>query len=188
MSACAAREGASFRAVAGRVARDRVLELIGRGNRVQLSRRPFRRELAAWIRPNTSPADDGIPGRALGMGSFRSRMAPWLIRTFDVGRRQAAAQRELALRSALIAVLGTQGDDPRAWLSAGAAMMRVLLHASCAGVSASFLSEPIEVPELRARLGEVMGLGGYPQLLLRFGYGPPVPPTPRREIADVLTA
>ena len=39
----------------------------------------FRQELAAWLRPNGSRREDGIPGHALGFGSVASRFAPLLM-------------------------------------------------------------------------------------------------------------
>ena len=55
----------------------------------------------------------------------------------------------------------------------------MLLGARAEGVWASFLNQPIEVPELRPRLRDAIGQSGFPQLLLRMGYGPEVRPTPR---------
>ena len=39
------------------------------------------------------------------------------------------------------------------------------------------------VEELRPRLRDLLGESGFPQLLLRMGYGPEVDPTPRRTVA-----
>lgn len=44
----------------------------------------------------------------------------------------------------------------------------------------------MELPELRGRLGEIIHRPGYPQLVLRMGNGPPVRPTPRRPVEQVL--
>jgi hypothetical protein len=61
-----------------------------------------------------------------------------------------------------------------------------LLRARAEGVWASFLNQPIEVPELRPRVREAVGEAGFPHLLLRMGYGQEVRPTPRRAIEEVL--
>jgi hypothetical protein len=47
------------------------------------------------------------------------------------------------------------------------------------------LNQPIEVPELRLRFAELVGLDHEPQLLLRLSYGQ-VRPTPRRPASEVL--
>ena len=77
-------------------------------------------------------------------------------------------------------------DAPLDWLCAGRALSRVLLAARAEGVQASFLNQPIEVPELRERVAAAVGDPGDVQLLLRLGYGPDPEPEPRRPLADVL--
>jgi hypothetical protein len=52
-------------------------------------------------------------------------------------------------------------------------------------MSASFLNQPVEVPELRRRLHETLGKSGVPQLVLRMGYGEAVHATPRRPLGMV---
>jgi len=105
---------------------------------------------------------------------------------FGLPHRQAPEDRQLAAGSPVLAVLGTDADTPAAWLTAGQALMRVLLQACRQGMSASFLNQPIEVAELRPRLREVIGCPGFPQLLLRMGYGHAVRPTPRRPLGEVI--
>ena len=182
----AAEEQVRFHAVLGDEHRQAVVDLIAAGDRRQFSNPFFSWELAAWRRPNFSRKRDGIPGSALGMGTLMSYVAPWVIRAFDVGSRQAAEHRQLALGSPLLAVLRTPTDTPGAWLATGQALTQVLLRAYADGVAVSFLNEPIEVAELRPQLGNIVGLTDYPQLLLRLGYGPEVPPTPRRHVSEVL--
>ena len=58
----------------------------------------------------------------------------------------------------------TAGDEPVDWLRAGQALQRMLLTTTADGVAVSFLNQPIEVPELRAELRELLGTGA-PQLL-----------------------
>ena len=64
--------------------------------------------------------------------------------------------------------------------------LRMLLRARADGVWAPFLNQPIEVPAFRSRLAAAVGCSGYPQLLLRLGYGHEVRPTPRRPVYDVV--
>jgi len=91
-----------------------------------------------------------------------------------------------------VAVLGTRDDDARSWLLAGQALGRLLLTASSLGVSASPMTQPLEVPDTRARLSAELGIFGHPQMLLRLGYsndeaGGDAPETPRRPVEDILT-
>lgn len=166
--------------------RNALAELVAQGDRIQAADKHFRRELAAWVHPNRSQSRDGMPGYAYGAGDLASYAGPLVIRTFDWGKGQAARDRQLATGSPHLAVLGTETDTPAAWLSAGQALARVLLRARVEGVWASYLNQPIEVHELRSKVGEIIGRRDFPQLLLRLGYGSDPKPTPRRPVAEVL--
>lgn len=163
------------------------IDLVAEGDRAQMADARFRRELAAWVHPNSSRSADGMRGYGFGVGEIASYAGPFVIRTFDVGKGQAAKDRELAEGSPLLAVLGTAADDPGAWLRCGRALQRVLLRGCANDVSSSYLNQPIEVPELRTRLAETLArAGGFPQLVLRFGYGPAGRGQPRRPVDEVI--
>jgi hypothetical protein len=166
-----------------------IAELIAEGDRIQWADRRFRRELASWMHPNRSRSQDGMRGYGFGFGELMSHAGPLAIRSFDLGKGQAARDRDLAKGSPLLSVFGTDSDEPAAWLATGQALQRVLLRARAAGVWSSFMNQPIEVAELRSRLAETIGRqGAYPQLVVRFGYGPSVKPEPRRAVEEVLVA
>jgi nitroreductase len=188
LAAAAAPEGAWLHFLAAPRLRDTAADLVAQGDRLQMTDPHFRRELAAWLRPNWSDRGDGMPGFAFGFGDVMAALGPLVVRTFDVGEGRAARNRELALGSPALAVLGTAADGVRDWLAAGQALARVLLRAEVAGVTASFLNQPIEVPELRPSLQGLVGGTGYPQMLLRLGYKSQktLLPTPRRPAEQVL--
>jgi hypothetical protein len=164
-----------------------IAELIAGGDRAQMADKRFRRELAAWVHPNRSRASRGMRGYGFGFRDLMSHAGPIVIRTFDIGKGQAAKDLELAERSPLLGVLGTGADSPRAWLAAGQAMERILLRACVHGLTASFLNQPVEVDDLRPRLADAIGRAGdHPQLVMRFGYGPDVAHSPRASVEDVL--
>lgn len=167
--------------------RTAIASLVAEGDRVQMADKRFRRELASWIHPNRSRSRDGMRGYGFGFGELMSHAGPHAIRSFDLGKGQAARDRELTGGSPVLSVLGTEADEPAAWLATGQALQRVLLRARAVGVWSSFLNQPIEVAELRPKLGDLAGrAGAHPQLLLRLGYGPEVKPEPRRAVEDVL--
>jgi len=86
----------------------------------------------------------------------------------------------------LIGILGSAGDHPVDQTKAGQAMQRVLLTAVAAGLDTSMISQPIEVPAARDQLRRSLGRTGFPQIAIRFGFGTPGHPTPRRPLDDVL--
>lgn len=164
-------------------------DLVAEADREQWSNKAFRNELASWVRPASDPRhSDGLPVSSQDLGSLMSHAAPLAIRTFDLGRGRAAKDREIALYSPVLAVIGTQTDDPPAWLATGQALAITLLRAQMDDISASFLNQTIEVAPLRARLREALELPGYPQILLRLGYAEPAPAVPRRPVSAVLVS
>jgi nitroreductase len=182
----AEKEGAWLQLVLGDENCNAVADLVAEGDRRQWADRPFRQELANWVRTKPAEHTDGLPAQAAGVQDWLSFAGPTIIRSFDRGGGQAARDREIALHSPMLAVLGTDTDDVAAWLKAGQALQHVLLLARTEELWASFLNQPIEVDDLRPRLAEVLGRAGYPQLLLRLGYGPDVAPTARRPVREML--
>jgi len=86
--------------------------------------------------------------------------------------------------------LGTEDDTSLARLRAGEATSVVLLTATALGLSSCPVTEPLEIAETREAVrNDVLGDGGYPQMLLRVGWAPvnadPLPSTPRRPLAEV---
>jgi nitroreductase len=164
-----------------------VADLVAEGDRTQMADKRFRRELAAWVHANRSRSRDGMRGYGFGFGELMSFAGPLAIRSFDLGKGQAAKDRELAQGSPLLAVFGTATDDLDSWLRSGRALQRVLLRARANDVWSSYLNQPIEVGELRPKLAETIGRPGqFPQLLVRFGFGSEVRPQPRRPLDEVL--
>lgn len=187
--------------------REAICDLVAEADRMQYADRRFRRELAAWLHSNRGArgrsalgsaegqheelggTGDGMPGFALGMSDLASAIGPSIIRTFDVGKGQAARDRELAAHSPLLCAIVSDEDSPRAWLETGRVLSGVLLRATSLGLGASYLNQPIEVPDLRSHLHEVIGIKGDPQILLRLGYLPRDASsrhTPRRRFEEVL--
>ena len=113
--------------------RSELAELIAQADQEQWSDPRVRRELAAWIHPNRQASRDGVPGYAIGMGDLMSSAAPIIMRTFDLGAGTAARDRDIAIDSPLMAVIGTDADNSSDWLVAGQALMHLLLLATAQG-------------------------------------------------------
>jgi len=178
--------GAALHVITADEPKEAIAALVGEGDRAQFHDAGFRRELAAWIRPNRTRRPDGMPGYAFGIGDLASVLGPTMVATFDTGASQAKKDEQLALTAPVLVALSTAGDTPADWLKTGRAVAALLLRATVDGLCASFLNQPIEVPTLRVRLRDLVG-GATPQLLLRMGYATTDRPTPRRTVADVLT-
>ncbi len=144
-------------------------------------------ELKRWVRTGTDAArtaGDGVPDYAFGPLKQHGG-AP--VRDF-AGRQPLPGRETAVFESApQLAVLGTRDDRPRDWLVAGQAMERVLLQATLDGLATSLTSQALERPELRWITRDPKSAMGFVQMVIRLGYGPSGPATPRRPVAEVLT-
>jgi nitroreductase len=153
--------------------------LISRAEEMEQSDPAYLAELQQWVR--TDPAAvDGVPVEAAPSGDPRARPSNWLIRDFIVGEREQQtfhgnrdpdAPPPEVERPAVV-LMGTDNDDRRAWLQAGRALGRLLLHATAAGLAASPLTQALDWPATRTRMRSRLSLVGHPQMLLRMGYPP----------------
>lgn len=165
-------------------------ELVLAGNSVQLRDAAFVAELAAWIRFSHAEAlarRDGLfagsSGNPVLPAPLRRRLFPHVFTLASETDRMA---RQLA-GSAGFAVFAAARDDPAHWLAAGRAAQRVCLAATALGLSTAWVNQPVEVPALRPVLAAWLGLGDRrPDLVLRFGRGPALPPSLRRPVEEVL--
>jgi hypothetical protein len=165
--------------------RARAAELVETADRQLLGNAMWRHELAQWVRSNDTPAADGICGDAFGIPGPLAAFAPWLVRSFDVGDVRGKTDRELASNAAGLIVVMSD-DDRASLLRAGEALERLLLTLTTLGVQYAFLNQPIQVPELRRELWNLVRTPKPPQLLLRIGYATPIRrAAPRRRVNAV---
>jgi hypothetical protein len=139
----------------------------------------YRAEVVTWTRSDDA-VRDGVPRSA---GGPTPRPYELLARR-DFGGPPAAEGRDYELEP-LIGVLGTHGDTAADQVQAGQALQRVLLTATDRGLAASLVSQPIEVGSVREQLRLALGRHAPPQVLVRFGYANPAPPSGRRPVAEV---
>ena len=180
LAEAASAEAAWLRPIRGLEARRTVADLVAEGDALQWRDPAWRRELAAWLRPRRD-------GDGLAVPFLMAPFARCAVRMVDMGARVGVRDRALVAASPLVAVLGTDADDPRAWLAAGQALQRVLLTACALGVQVSHLNQPVQVAALRPELQGLVG-AGFAQVLLRFGHADvALSATPRRPVAAVIT-
>ncbi len=188
LEASAAVEDVDLRLIADARAREKIALLIGEADRIQFADAAFRQELSSWIRSKRDSSHDGMSGDGFGMPDSMSSIGASIIRTFDLGRGVAAKDKRIAAGSPTLAVLATAHDEPYDWLRTGQILSNMLLILTAAGLSASYLNQPVEVSSLRNSLQRRAAVTGTPQLLLRLGYGPKVEPSARRTVEESLVA
>ncbi|GAA4711673.1 Acg family FMN-binding oxidoreductase [Phytohabitans rumicis] len=181
LTEAAQAEGAWLELVTGTAAVEALGQLAHSANRT-LSRDPqYRADIARWTRQEQAP--DGVPAFAGGPIAEPQDLLPQ--RPF--GELPRAPGRDFEPEP-LLGVLGTPGDTVFDQITAGQALQRVLLTGTEAGLAASMLSQPIEVPTVREQLRQAIRRAGSPQMVLRIGFGQPGWPTPRRDVDDVIDA
>ena len=130
---------------------------------------------------------DGIPPSSLISAEESDRV--------DVGRNfpvthSSDRRPEVSEDHSKIVVLSSYDGTHEDVLRSGEALSAVLLEATMAGLATCTLTHLTEVPASRKIVGTLIGQDTTPQVLIRVGQAPsvgePIPPTPRRALADVL--
>jgi hypothetical protein len=178
--AAAAAEGAVL-VMTGPGGRRVVLGMVTDADRYWCANADYRRELAEWTRPAPGRRD-GVATAALGP---RSDTLP--LRDLGLTRPDAVRPTATFEETSTIAVLYT-ADTPAGWLRAGQALQRVLLTATVRGLSATLLTQSLELDRLRDRLSDP-ATGRAAQAIVRFGFSRQTPAaSARRPLSDVLTS
>jgi hypothetical protein len=150
----------------------------------------FMRELKAWLRFNPRQAlatGDGLFSWTSGNPVLPAWLGPIAIDTFLTANSENDKYARQIASSAGIAVFVAETDDQEHWVLAGRACQRFALQATALGMKHAFINQPVEVARLRPELASLIGLPGRrPDIVMRFGYGPPLPFSARRPVAAVL--
>ncbi|MFE6648855.1 Acg family FMN-binding oxidoreductase [Nocardioides sp. NPDC057772] len=140
-------------------------------------------ELYSWTRGGT---EDGIPESSLlAAGSDPSSYSRFPAGTLADDYDDAGPSAEEWL------VLATASDDPLSWLRTGEALDAIWLSCTTSGLALVPYTQPIEIGSTRRTLQhDLLGDNSCPQVLVRIGWPqrlrPPLPPTPRRAVDDIL--
>lgn len=190
LTAAAAIPGVDVVLTTDRAQLDRVRDLVIAGNNAQMADPAFMRELKFWLRfsPRRAIASgDGL----FGPSSGNPPLPDWLGSImFDAVFRPDAENDKYARQlrsSAGVAVFVSERDDADHWVRTGRACQRFALQATALGLKIAFINQPVEVARLRPELASLVGMAGRrPDIVMRFGYGPTLPYSPRRPVSAVL--
>ncbi len=166
-------------------------DFIVRGNAAQVRDPAFRRELKAWIRFDAAEAlarRDGLFAAASGNPTSPRMLGE---RLFDLAFTEKGETDKIVRQmrsSAGLAVFSSREGGPAGWVEAGRAYTRFALQATAAGMKLAFLNQPVEDVPSRAEFSRWLGSDLRPDLVVRFGYGPDMPRSLRRPIAQVLVS
>lgn len=189
--AAAAISGVDAIVVTDRPRMDRIRDLVIAGNSAQLADPAFVRELKTWLRFSPRYAldsGDGLYAAASGNPKFPEWLGQRAFDTFFTAKSENDKYAKHLNSSAGIVVFAGAGNDREHWVQVGRACQRFALQATALGLKHAFINQPVEVPALRPELASLVGLPGRrPDIVMRFGYGPLLPYSPRRPVNSVTT-
>lgn len=175
----------------GREAMEKVLEYVIQGNTMQMNDRAFVEELKAWIRFSSRDAvrrGDGLYAASSGNPSVPSWLGSLLFGLFFTPNSENDKYAKHVRSSAGIAIFVSEAEDPAQWIEVGRCYERFALQSAALGIRNAMLNQPVEVAALRPQFATFLGVGGRrPDLVVRFGRGPKLPPSLRRPLDAVLT-
>ncbi|MBI2042534.1 MAG: nitroreductase family protein [Candidatus Nealsonbacteria bacterium] len=153
-----------------------------------MSRSPFRRELAHWLRTNITRKKDGMPGSGHGMSLLVSCIAPHILRHVDVSKVEAKKERKRIMNFPAVVVISSRGNHRQQWLKVGELLEMILLAAQSKSIDSAIRVASIEDQIAREELRQALGLRNFePQMLFGLGYAEKTAPhSPRRRIEDYI--
>lgn len=189
LESAAALPGVSLALLVDRPSIGRVRDLVLAGNEAQMDDPAFMRELKQWLRFN--PRAAMTRGDGLFSASSGNPVLPTALGSlaFDQVFTAASENRKYARQigsSSGIAIFVGERADPDHWMRVGRSCQRFALAATGLGLKLAFINQPVEVAHLRGDLAALIGDRRRPDIVMRFGYGPSLPYSPRRPVTSVI--
>ena len=169
---------------------EEVLKFVVEGNRSQMKDSGFVAELRSWIRMSYADAiakGDGLFGKVSG----NPALPDWLgKRLFDLMFNESTETKKYEKQvrsSAGIAVFIGGSESPASWVEVGRCFEHFALLTTSMGILHSHLNQPVEVPDVRRKFADFLGIGSQrPDLVIRFGKGQPMLKSLRRPLEEVI--
>lgn len=169
---------------------EQIIGLVVQGNTAQMNDAAFVDELKSWIRFSGHDAvrlGDGLFAASSGNPVVPAWIGQAMFGLFYTPKAENEKYTKHLRSSAGVAVFTAQTADRADWVDVGRAYERFALQATAMGVRCAFVNQPVEVPALRPAFASLIGLGARrPDLVVRFGRGPTLPPSLRRPIRSVI--
>lgn len=167
-----------------------VLDFVIQGNTAQMNDKAFVGELEQWIRFSAADAvrlGDGLFGKSSGNPEIPAWLGSLLFGFVFTPKAENERYTQHLRSSAGVAVFAAAKEDKAHWIEVGRSFERFALQATALGIRTAHVNMPVEVASLRPKFGEAIGLGRTrPDLVIRFGRGPALPPSLRRPVQTVL--
>jgi hypothetical protein len=181
--------GCNVRLHSGSEEINKFLPYIFEANAIQMSKPDFKNELIHWLRFSEKEAmqkGDGLNAACMGIPSLGRTAGSFLLRNFVTVKSEEKRLLKQVHQTALMATFSTQNNTIVDWVKTGMVLQRFALTAIKLGLSLSYMNMPCQIPPVRDKMLNELGLAGIPQLLIRLGYSNKMHFSFRRRINDVI--
>ncbi len=173
-----------------KAALDTVRDFVVQGNTTQLNDKAFVHELKSWIRFSATDAverGDGLFAKSSGNPALPTWLGNLVFGMVVTSKAENEKYTRQLRNCAGVAVFVAAQEDRAHWVDVGRAYERFALQGTVLGVRNAHVNMPVELASLRPRFASALGLGAMrPDLVVRFGRGPTMPPSLRRPLQSVL--
>jgi hypothetical protein len=173
-----------------KAALENVLAYVVEGNTAQMNDPAFVEELKSWIRFGSDEAvkaGDGLYSATSGNPSVPRWIGSPLFGMLFKPKSENDKYAKHLRSSAGVAIFVSEVNDKAHWVEAGRCYERFALQATALGIRNAMVNQPVEVSKVRPQFASAFGINsGRPDLVLRFGRGPVMPKSLRRDVQAVL--
>ena len=173
-----------------KAALENILSYVLEGNMAQMSDAAFVEELKSWIRFGSNEAvktGDGLYSAASGNPQVPRWLGSRLFGMLFTPKSENDKYAKHLRSSAGVAIFVSEASDHAHWVEEGRCYERFALQATALGIRNAMVNQPVEVAKLRSQFASAMGISnGRPDLVVRFGRGPAMPKSLRRNMMSVL--
>jgi hypothetical protein len=163
---------------------------ITQANAIQMGNPKFKNELIHWMRFSEKEAmqkGDGLYSACSGLPSMGRMLGEFVLKHFVTVKSENKRLLKQLERTSSLAMFTTQSNDIEHWIKTGISLQRFALHATKLNIRHSFLNLPCQIPQVRDRMVNHLGLTSeFPQLLVRLGYSSMMHFSFRRRVDEIL--
>lgn len=186
----AALDGVSITLFTDKARRDAVRDFVVDGNSAQMDDPAFVAELRDWIRFNADDAlrsGDGLFTACSGSPTMPAWIGKPMFNWFFRKEAETDKYTKHIASSAGIAVFTGDKADRAHWVQVGRSFQRFALQATALGIRHAHINQPVEIASVRTEFAAWLGAKDQrPDLVIRFGYAPPLPMSMRRPLASLI--
>ena len=173
-----------------KAALENILAYVVEGNTAQMNDPAFVEELKSRIRFGSDEAvktGDDLYSATSGNPSVPRWIGRALFGMFFKPKSENDKYARHLRSSAGVAIFVSEGNDKSHWVEAGRCYERFALQATALGIRNAMVNQPVEVSSLRPQFASAFGIdSGRADLVVRFGRGPVMPKSLRRDLQTVL--